>query len=523
MTQSRKQRKISASQGTGQTKTDIAALQAVFDELFPDHRLSAVLELLSHTGVADQGQILTDTGLTRHQFSKLCDHCRRLAGDEIFFRAPIDVPRPGSRGRPRAVYVLGGIGAALLRANGYLDAHPCGLTDAKSIAHARAVLDVRLSGQTAGLHVQTERELPYTNAEGMQAALRPDNLVTYPDGTRVIFELEQDADITLLRRIVASLRNKSSFFLSAAAATVSSTVRVLVNLTHGPAWDKTVAVWERAAAIVAEEHNGGDLPFHILALPLPEFLAAPDWFEPPDPTRWESLFDPAQTAAFGPTVPSKRHDKSKGKAVAPMRTARLPQKLENRSHADDRRILQAYWQHLLEHGPELAYAGALRLDPAFFEVMQVIHVASYPLDASPIQQATYPYASIYLLRTYLQMHPRLREALSKAIARGSGTVRWSVATIQHRIQVVIQRFLRYHGGQVSRTLQAIPVPAWNRDDSCQDFGVMVRLHPELLMGESDEVVPGREEVEAAEKALAWVLWALFAYGEDLGLRQAVFW
>ena len=31
------------------------------------------------------------------------------------------------------------------------------------------------------------------------------------------------------------------------------------------------------------------------------------------------------------------------------------------------------------------------------------------------------------------------------------------------------------------------------------------------------------KVQAAEEALAWVLWALFVYSEGLGLKHAPFW
>ena len=42
--------------------------------------------------------------------------------------------------------------------------------------------------------MQTEKELPY----GDDQALRPDNLVTLPDGLPALFEIEQDADMVIL-------------------------------------------------------------------------------------------------------------------------------------------------------------------------------------------------------------------------------------------------------------------------------------------------------------------------------------
>ncbi len=65
--------------------------------------------------------------------------------------------------------------------------------------------------------------------------------------------------------------------------------------------------------------------------------------------------------------------------------------------------------------------------------------------------------------------------------------------------------------------------AWGREEGPQDFGVVVRLHPEVLMGEEETVMPGPGEVRRAERALAWVLWALFAYAEEVGLNPPPFW
>jgi hypothetical protein len=71
------------------------------------------------------------------------------------------------------------------------------------------------------------------------------------------------------------------------------------------------------------------------------------------------------------------------------------------------RCRPAYYQHVIEQGP----------DRAFFKVMRVIYIASYPEDATPWQLAHYPHASLRLLRKYLELHPALRAALKKAIER----------------------------------------------------------------------------------------------------------
>ncbi len=101
-------------------------------------------------------------------------------------------------------------------------------------------------------------------------------------------------------------------------------------------------------------------------------------------------------------------------------------------------------------------------------------------------------------------------------------MRWNVTTILHRMQGVIREFLRYHGYEVGRGVLAVPVSGWEREGA-QDFGVEMRLHPEVLIGEKETVMPGPGEVRRAEEALEWVLWALFAYAEKVGLNPPPFW
>jgi len=179
---------------------------------------------------------------------------------------------------------------------------------------------------------------------------------------------------------------------------------------------------------------------------------------------------------------------------------------------------------LQERRPEVAYTEEHpRPDPVFFEVMGVIYAASHSEGQSVVRRAAYPYASVYLLGKYLEMHPKLRGRLRRALERGRETMRWNVTTILHRMQGVIREFLRYHGYEVGRWLLAVPESSWERGEGPQDFGVRVRIHPEVLMGEGDGVVPGQEAVARAEEALAWVLWALFAYAEEIGLKAPPFW
>ncbi|MBN1936248.1 MAG: hypothetical protein JW934_16385, partial [Anaerolineae bacterium] len=389
-------------------------LEIALSSTFPDRRWLPVLEAAAHTSVADTAQIQADTGLSRDQVNAVLNHFDTLTGGNILTRIALSVPRPGVRGRASNLYALGDLGAALLRAHGHPNAHPCGFADdARQLSHARAMIDVRLAAQAAGLDVVTDRLLPYED----DRVLRPDNLVTLPNGTRAMFEIEQEANLSVLRRVTDSVRNKAAFYRSADVGSTSRTIRVLINLTLGPAWDKMLQVWERATAIVADE-CGGDLPFQLLAMPLHVFLDQPDWGESPEVARWTSLFDPAQTVAFGPDEPpanqvAQRPGKRSRCSTQDRSVPQLPAKVVRRTPVDDQLILRAYYQHLCETGPELAYtADVARPHPAFFQTMQVVYAASHPENPTPMQEAAYPYASLYLLQRYFDLHPRLRQALS---------------------------------------------------------------------------------------------------------------
>jgi len=483
----------------------------------PEGNWLRLLETFLPTGVADTKQIQKATGLSRHQVNRLLERMKRAAagGPPLVCRVQERVPRPGVRGRGPVVYRLAEGGAALLREAGHAEARPCGLNDPTPIAHALATLEVRLAAEEAGLPVQTERELSYDDGR----VLRPDNLITLPDGTVALFETEQAARPALLRRIIEGLRHKVAFFRSSEGKRVSPTVRVLFFLPRGREWERTLTVWERAVATVARQEKG-DLPFRLLAMPLGEFLERPDWAEPPADARWENLLDPARLEGF---APGERAPVSAGRALARGKKGRLPRGLARRSSREDRLILAALWQVFREEaacGERSAYPYP---DPAFFDVMGLIYAASHDPQAPPLRRAAVPYASLYLLREYLRMHPLLRQALSKGLVRGGGAMRWNATNILHRMQVVIAIFLKYHGWRAEGPLLAYPTAADWGEAGTRTFGVTVRIREPELLVEGDGVVPGRDEVERAEEALAWVLWALFAYAPDLGLKTPPFW
>lgn len=493
-------------------KVNLDPILHALDERDPDRAWLQLLEVFLPVGVADSLQLRAATGLSRDRINRLLKRFKRAApaNAPIISEFKDSVPRPIRKGRRPTVYRLQETGAALLRKCGHPHARACELHDPTPIAHALATLEVRLAALAAGLTVQTERKLTFG-----KGTVRPDNLVTLPDGTVALFETEQVANGALLRRIMKGLQNKLAFFQSKESEAFSPTVRVLFNLARNRDWDSTLATWERAVANVAS--SAGALPFRLLAMPLPEFLADPDWDEPPS-DRWEDLLDPAQLPSFGA---AQQGETDKSPIPAPKKQ-RLPQGLRRAlSPHDDRLILAAYWQMFREQ----AQAQFPQADPAFFDLVSLIYAVSHDDESrSPLAQASLPKASLYLLGKYLQMHPDLRQALSKAITRGSGSMRWSPTTILHRMQQVIRVFLEFHGFTPDGPLVVeANLPPWDRPGP-RDFRVSVCIKKaELLMGDRDGVLPGQDTVRRVEQALAWVLWALFVYSAEVGVKHAPFW
>jgi hypothetical protein len=469
-----------------------------------------ILDLVACVGVADRGQMQSAIGITRHRLDRLLTDLEQAPPDDDapLARVADSVLRPGSKGRAPIVFRLTERGAAILRAHGHAHARGCGLSDPVAIAHALATLDVRLAANKAGLSVETEHPLPYGDGQ----VLRPDNLVTLPDGTLALFETEQVARPTTLRRIVESLQHKLAFYQAADRADVSPIVRVLFTIPRGAELERTLRTWRHALQVVAGE-NDGRLPFRLLARPLLEFVEAPDWSEPPERSRWLAV-EPATLSS---------ETRSQETALAP-RSA-LPVELQRRSLRQDRLILAAFWQVFQEEEWTGRNDGQFPQPQAdFFDLVGLIYAAGHDPQAPARIQAAVPYASIYLLREYLRLRPDLRRRLHDALAGSARMMNWNTTLVLHRMQVVIDAFLAAHGWTSDGPLVAHPMVASWEQDGPRSFGVHVQVRAkELLMASESGVVPTESEVRQAEVALAWVLRALFAHSQEIGLPRPAFW
>jgi hypothetical protein len=463
-----------------------------------------LLRTLNITGTANSLQLQAALHLSRDRLPRLIEQvnqlARRLPPLVVEFDHPI--ARPGVRGRAPTVYLLDETGAALLRATGEdRNARTCGLKDDLPIAHALAMLDVHLCATAAGVPIETDRKLLF----GAGKDIRPDHLITL-DGRRYLIEIEQAASSDTLRRLNENVLHRVAFFTSPESRDVEPVVRMLINLPRGKAFQRTCHYWRVAVESVFESLDTP--PYRLLALPLNEFLQEPIWNLPDievDP-RWLDLSEPPQPAA-----------RSQARTVEA-----APEELLTLSPHDSALILNALWQDYRWHTARQP-STAPRPDRESFMLWRIIYVASHDPALSALDRAGFPHASLYLLKRYLQLHEPLKKDLTAALKRGQNAGRWNVTLIRQWMQAVLNIFLEYHGLYSSDTLQVRAIATeWASTTALHALDVDVQIAPEVLR-ENDQPL-GRDEVARTERALAWVLRALFQHARHLDLgNPPVFW
>ncbi|MCX6082066.1 MAG: hypothetical protein NTW32_21270 [Chloroflexi bacterium] len=482
------------------------ALKQRLQEALPGTPWQPILEAFNITGVLDTEQLQAISKLERMQLTRLLDKLESFRNGlpPILNKLDKDIRRPGVRGRAPKIYMLGESGAGLLRLLEYEDAHACGLNSETAICHALGMMDIHLAASRASLGIITDRIVNY----GEQGILRPDHQLTGAK-TRIL-EVEQAAGSDTLRRLVTSLEHKQAFFTSAESTGFEHSVLMLIQLPRGPVWERTTKAWGQAIELCVEK-LGKPLNFQIHALPLQDFLRQPDW-NGSQREDWVNLY----TSVPGSTVIQK------AKSVG-LEKGKVPSGLMYRTTRDDQIVLAALWQDfrsMTSKNPEaFPMAG-----PDFLHLMHLIYIASHGFRASALELACLPHASIYLLQQYLDMHPELRTRLTKAIHFGRGTMRWNSTTIMHRMQVVINTFLAYHGWRPDGPLLVYSNAADWKDEAPRTFGVVVKIRDEaLLMRPRDDVLPMGDELIEFEMALEWVLYSLFNYAHELGFGRVEYW
>ena len=463
-------------------------LQGALDDAIPERNWLRILEVFVPTGVADNLQIQEISGLDRNRLRRFLEKMEQsaLGLPPVLETLETSARRINIHGRPPKIYLLGKSGAALLQANGYENVRQCALKNEIAVSHALAMLSLHHAAQQAGCLVQTDQNLSYGNNGQV---LRPDHQLALPDGDQALYEIEQDADRKLVSRILESLKNKQAFFQTEESKAFLPEVRMVLNLEYGQRWNRTLNVWREACKLVAEQTKL-PLGFKLLAIPILEFLRTPEWDVELSP-RWQDVTAPAKKRS----LPEKDNQDE----VEEIATLGI-----THSIAEDCILLEALKQDYVANKLHELPKPELKL----FELARVIYFAREVSWMAP------PYTSIYLFKCYLELHPDLVTNLRKAIHSGRGRMYWSPKTILHRMQMVINTFMAYYGFRVSNSFQIFATV--EPEEGTSQFSVKVEVLYEHLSSDYVEAVD-------TQKSLAWMLWALFEYGAELGLGKPEFW
>lgn len=485
------------------TTETLSVLQDRLNNQIQNGEWRKILLTLAIVGVADNQQLIDSTGLNRDKLRRTLDKMSAISvgGAPLFNVFSKRIRRGSKRGVTPKVFRLSERGAALCKLNGITDARACKLEEERSVSHALGILDVRLLATACGLNVVTDSNLRYNQ----EKFIRPDNLLTLASGHQAIFESEQDANSDYIERILKSIEHKIAFYDSEAARNFSPVVRMLVDLPEGKLYNKTLDTWRQAMEI-RREVNGGSLNFCLVAMSLENFLANPDWNQEPD-ERWVDLTKGTQEA--------NPLDNS---------LAELAQSVPQMSTFEQRLIIAAMQKNVAN------YCDACRknnsTDPIeFLYLMRDICSYSYGRWRSlSINQSGPTWLALFLLDQYLKMNPELYKILQETIVMDSRRIHWNQTMALHRMQVVIDAFLEYHGWRADGALQVYPFTPDYQTRGPRRLSVAVEItNPAILRDNESQIEPTESEIREIEKSLAWVLTAFFSHYAHLGLKKAPFW
>ena len=131
--------------------------------------------------------------------------------------------------------------------------------------------------------------------------------------------------------------------------------------------------------------------------------------------------------------------------------AQVAQELPQFTNPERRMILAALYQELQQTG---LYTNRPQPDSEFLYVMRTIYLASHDPFATALARGGVPRESLYLLYHYLRMNPGLLQLVEQTIQMDARRIHWNQSTALHRMQVVIDAFLEYHGWQSDGPLRA---------------------------------------------------------------------
>ena len=404
----------------------------------------------------------------------------------VLTKAPHRMAYRAYHTKPATVYLLGQVGAALLRELGLVKKlRACAEYRPLALAHSLCILDLILLGQAQGQTVLlAEKELQ--SGEGL--VLRADvALPQFAEGKVVAWRMaavEQAADERNADRVERQVERWRAFFAGAPGAEPVSPVMLLLFNLKQDALPAALAEWRDALAVVtAKTAKSGALPFELRYRLLVDFMKEPAW-PAADWARYPRLFPEAK----------------------PVRLA------------EPRRDPLDQWP---------AQADLLGL----FEKAVAIHALSRGDGRPLLAQYSVPVASVRALRAWLdsaemaETRRKLVEALEKLQARTAGLIAVSILT-KLAWDIVLRRFgvERKHLGLRGefQVWFALPELAGQGRTAAGYGDYYARVSMDTQFFEDTRkagLAPATASLESLATALEWLLTALYTYAYELGLRE----
>ena len=408
--------------------------------------------------------------------------------------------RANRAGRSPDTYLLTSDGAEQARAIGHAQAHAYAQQNRVNQSHDVVTLDIRRLAEQAGLTVVTERQLVHA-----PKIVQPDNTITLPGNSLVLFESEGPADAHQRPRILSKVLDWAEAANALRGLGADLNVRVVFNVKAGRAFDEVCATWAQAIA-AAQAGLERPLALKFWGQLVSTFRETPIWdrlegfARLDDPALVKSKFGLASQPKAAPAAPDQFDPLSL-----------LPAGLRRQTVAFEQDIT---WLRANAHYFNVHLADKIpALSAEFFDLMRELHSLAFPA-TNDIRRMSLPLAALFALRRYIQHYSDLRQALIARYRRYQYAIAIKM-TLQYADDLICA-FLNFHGLRHDSPDCSVWIQSPDQDygrTSC--LKVQVRLNLPRLW---DMHAQDWERFEReTEQAMAWVLQQLLDYPELLGI------
>ncbi len=383
-----------------------------------------------------------------------------------------DIAPAGSNGRPEKIYLLTEFGTAVLTTlEPDLVIKAPHFRDPADLAHRYITLKVAEQAEKDGL----EPRIEHTFRNAVQE-VRADVYLEV-DGMLLIIEVEQRLRRQNIKRIREKLLRWARF-IQAEGSDQEWQLQLVFNVRPREL-PTLLRYWQEAFADVQREF--GELPYYLYYITASELLDGPSF----------------SNALFGAQL-LDNIDYSPADTPNEVEA----QEVERPDYVDEERYVEFHdaLEALLEAPPEQALE-------ALKELAKQIYVASYYPNSPCLKAAVFPWASIWLIRRYLE-HPdmvsvraELTRELTRITKRSPGMIMLRETVTSLLWDVMLYRHGLGRGG-ILRVVFQVP----DFQDNSSDFRVDVRIDTDLRSALTDDVM-----------ALRWFFTSIYLYRRRLGL------